>query len=277
MGAVTDPDPDRDALKLTFEQVPELYDRARPAYPIQLFEDLIELARVQPDSLLLEIGCGTGKATVPLAERGFRIVCLEIGPALASFATRKLTPWPRARVIEAPFETWPAPEATFDLVYAATSWHWLHRDLRYPRAAELLKDGGALAFFAAVHAFPPDTDSFFFDIQEVYEAIGEVPRHEQWPPVDPDRIADESDEILASGFFETARVRRYLWEQQYSAAEYIDLLGTFSSHIAMAQDKQDFLYAEIHKRISARPGRSVRRHWLTILHVARRRSRAMMV
>ncbi len=75
---------DRDRLKTTFDEVAEIYDRARPSYPEQLFDDLVALADLQPGESLLEIGCGTGRTTLPLAERGFRITCVELGENLAA-------------------------------------------------------------------------------------------------------------------------------------------------------------------------------------------------
>jgi 16S rRNA A1518/A1519 N6-dimethyltransferase RsmA/KsgA/DIM1 with predicted DNA glycosylase/AP lyase activity len=39
---------------------------------------------------LLEIGCGTGKATAPLARRGFPVTCVELGAQLAAVARREL-------------------------------------------------------------------------------------------------------------------------------------------------------------------------------------------
>ena len=81
------------------------------------------------------------------------------------------------------------------------------------------------------------------------------------------RSRDSSAEIEASGLFEDVRVRRYVWEQQYSADEYIALLDTFSGHISMEASKRERLYGEIRLRLA---GRRVRRHWYAILHVARR-------
>ncbi|WP_425552474.1 class I SAM-dependent methyltransferase, partial [Dactylosporangium maewongense] len=46
-----------------------------------MFDDLAA-AGVAPGARVLEIGCGTGQATVPLAERGYRIVAVEYRPGL---------------------------------------------------------------------------------------------------------------------------------------------------------------------------------------------------
>src|SRR4051812_4997557 len=97
---------EREQLRTTFEQVPELYDRARPAYPEELFDDLGALAGLREGARLLEIGCGTGQATLPLARRGYSVVCVELGAGLAAVAQRKLAQFPQVEVVNANFEAW---------------------------------------------------------------------------------------------------------------------------------------------------------------------------
>jgi SAM-dependent methyltransferase len=259
----------RGQLRWTFDTASDLYEAARPTYPDELFDDLVVLAGLVPGSRLLEIGCATGKATRPLLERGFSIVCVEMGAHLAAHARRNLAGL-AVEIHVAPFETWEAERESFDLVYAATVWHWLDPAIRYSRAHQLLRPAGHLAFWSAAHAFPPDFDPFFTEIQSVYEAIGES-RDGEWPPVPPDQIPDQKDEIAGSGLFEDVNTRRYLWETTYSAEEYIALLSTFSGHIAMDDRKREGLNREIRKRLGRRPVPQVRRHWHAILHVARRR------
>jgi len=164
-----------------------------------------------------------------------------------------------------PFESWHGEAGSYDLVYAATAWHWVDPSVRYRKAHQLLRAGGHLAFWNALHAFPEGFDPFFTEIQAVYDEIGES--HDgAWPPPTPEQTADFADEIEQSGLFEDVRVRRYVWERRYSAAEYIALLETFSGHIAMDADKRDHLYGEIRSMLATR---RVRRHWYAILHVAR--------
>ena len=258
----------RPPLRETFESVADAYERARPSYPERLFDDLVELAQLRPGDRVLEIGCGTGKATRPLLRRGFSVVCVELGERLAETARRKLAEYP-VDVQVAPFETWAGEAESFDLVYAATAWHWVDPSLRYRKAHELLRPGRHLAFWSAGHAFPVDADPFFAEIQDVYVAIGES-REENRPPPPPDEVADDVGEIEATGLFEEIRVRRYVWETVYTADEYIALLNTFSGHITMDASKRERLYREIRARLERRDEPLVRRHWLAILHVARR-------
>ncbi len=258
----------RETLRGTFETAAEVYDAARPSYPEELFDDLVALAGLDPCDRLLEIGCATGKATGALLRRGFSVVCVEIGSQPAERACRNLAGF-QVEIHVEPFETFEAEPGTFDLVYAATAWHWIDPAVRYRKAYELLRPDGHLAFWSALHAFPDGFDPFFAEIQDLYDEIGES-WDEQRPPPPPDEIPDDRAEIEASGLFEAVEVRRYVWETTYTAGEYIALLETFSGHIAMDPAKREHLHGEIRRRIDGRPDGRVQRHWYAILHVARR-------
>jgi SAM-dependent methyltransferase len=266
------PDEDRVRLGDTFNEVADSYNRVRPDYPPGLFDDLITIAGLAPGDHLLEVGCGPGKATLPLARRGFRVTCIEPGPDLAAVARRNLAGLD-AEVIGERFEDWdPRPGDQPALVFAATAWHWIDPAVRYRQAWRALRPGGHLAFWSALHVFPDGGDPFFREIQEVYDEIGEgLPPGDSWPR--PGELHDQSPEIEASGLFTMAGVRHYDWEQVYDAETYIGVLSTFSGHIAMEQWQRDRLYGEIRARLARRPVHSVRRHWGAVLHVARRRGR----
>jgi ubiquinone/menaquinone biosynthesis C-methylase UbiE len=72
----------REQLAATFDQAAELYDRARPGYPAALIEVLTSLAAIGAGSRVLELGCGTGQLTVPLAQRGCAVTALDRGPKM---------------------------------------------------------------------------------------------------------------------------------------------------------------------------------------------------
>ena len=88
----------------------------------------------------------------------------------------------------------------------------------------------------------------------------------------PARLKDQRDEIEASGLFEVLDVTHYDWETVYDAEGYIDLLNTFSGHIAMQDWQRDRLYGEIRSRLARRADGFSHRHWGSVLHVARRRT-----
>jgi SAM-dependent methyltransferase len=265
---------DRDRLKITFNSAADRYHQARPEYPGELYDALVRSARLRPGDQLLEVGCATGKATIPLAERGFQITCIELGSDLAAEARRNLADFPAVEVVNDTFEHWRPPrQASFALVFAATAWHWIDPRGRYQKAWQMLRPGGHLAFWAATHVFPTDGDQFFREIQAVYDEIGEglpagIPDSEKYPR--PGDLPDQMTEINQSGLFADAGVRHFDWEITYTADEYISLLDTFSGHIAMDGWQRDRLYSEIRRRLAQRPDGRLRRHWGAVLNVARR-------
>jgi SAM-dependent methyltransferase len=251
-------------LRETFEQDAELYDRARPTYPAALFDDLEALAGLRPGDRILELGPGTGKATVALAQRGFRVVGVELGESLAAVARRNLADFPDVEIVTVPFERWQTNER-FDAAVAFTAFHWIDPEVRYEKTARLLRAGGSLAIVETKHVLPEGGDRFWEDVQADYDAI--APHPDNRPPPRPDEVPDLSEEIEASGRFRNVAVRRYLWDAPYTADEYIAVLDTYSGHRSMPDDRRRELYRRIRKRIGER---MVTKTYLFALNLATR-------
>ena len=253
----------------TFNEIAELYDKARREPPEWIYECLFASTGLDPAAArILEIGCGTGKSTLPLARRGCHIVALEKGENLAHLACERLAAFPRVHIVNTSFEDW-APAEPFDLALAITAWHWLDPGLRYPRAAAALRQGGFLAFTQTEHVFPHDFDPFFQDIQDAYEAIGvgRLP----WPPPTIESIQDSRAEILHTGLFDDVRVIRRVWCEQFTADEHVAMMLTASDHRLLEPAKREWLFGEMRRLIHARPEGRVVKHNLTLLHLARKR------
>jgi SAM-dependent methyltransferase len=253
---------------LEFDRVAARYDEARPSYPPALYSDLAALTGIRPGARLLELGSGTGKATTAMARPGYQIVCLEPGASMAAVARARLGHRPGVQIVNTKFEAWDPAGDSFDLIFAATAWHWVDPAIGYRKAAGLLRPGGALAIWAAHHAFPAGFDPFFTEIQAVYDSLSGSPAM-PWPPPRPEDVPGAAAEIEASGYFGAVTTRRYIWQRDYTADQYIALLETFSDHLAMGPSDRGALYAEVRERIGRRPGQAVTRHWLVILNVAR--------
>jgi SAM-dependent methyltransferase len=267
---------ERERLRLTFDEVATAYQAARPDYPDALYEDLLAVTALPPGDRILEIGCATGKATLPLARRGFAITCIELGADLARAARANLAAYD-VTVVAGAFESWRPPAGElfggfggFGLVFAATAWHWIDPAVRYQRAWAALRPGGHLAFWSASHVFPDGGDPIFDELQAVYDEIGEskpddAVRHR------PGELPSAATDIEASGLFDVVQVRQFDWEIRYTAEEYIALLNTFSGHIAMADWQRERLFSFIRERVGERANGTLRRHWGAVLQVARRR------
>lgn len=235
-------------LRATFGMVPELYDRARPTYPPELFADLRSLTE---GDRLLEIGCGTGKATAALLASGFDVTCVELSDRLAEVARRNV---PGARIEIADVEQWHG--GPFDVVAAFTAFHWLAEG--YATAARLLRRGGSLAVVKTVHVL--GDDRFFVDSQEDYDAV--APSPDNGVPPSPDEV----EQLELEPPFELVAERRYLHEIEYTPDELIALLGTYSGNLALPAAQRDELFRRLHARASAQG--TVRKLYVFALTVA---------
>jgi SAM-dependent methyltransferase len=223
-----------------------------------MYEDLAAAAGLRPGSRILEIGCGTGQATVELARRGYRVVAVELGAEMASVARRNLAQFPDVEVIVAAFEEWPLPEERFDAVFCATAFHWLDPEVATVKPVRALRSGGTVAIVDTHHILG-GTVEFFADSQRCYERFD--------PATPPDlRLAPASAIPARAG----GTTRRYEWDQPYTTAEYLDVLLTYSGHRALPEANRDGLLDCVTRLIDTRYGGRVVKRYLTELTCTRK-------
>jgi SAM-dependent methyltransferase len=254
--------------KHTFDANPGLYDRSRPGYPDQLFDDMVRLAHVPARGRVLEIGPGTGQATLPLARRGLEVLALELGASMARACRRNLAAFPMVTVLNTAFEDWPVETGAFDLVVSASAFHWVNPRIGFSHAARALKDSGYLAL--VWHFREDQADPLSLELHEVYESIGLKP----WRARPPEqRIARQLQAVERSGRFGPVTVRRYPGARDYSTPDYIALLRTMSDHAILPAETRRRLFAGI-RRVFARHGDVFTRRFISTLLLAKRRETA---
>jgi SAM-dependent methyltransferase len=274
----------RACLSRTFDEDAELYDRARPGYPPELYDDLAELAGAGPGSRVLEVGCGTGKATVPLAERGCRITAVEAGPNMAAVARRNLAGAgfgdgtgagagaAAVEVVTADFESWPLPEEPFDAVVSAAAFHWIDPAVRMAKAAAALRPGGALAVVRSQHV-RGGTEEFFIEVQRCYERFDpDTPPGLRLRAAADIDGSDHGEEVARSGLFGTTVFRRHEVDLTYTTSAYLDLLRTYSGHRALPEAARNGLLRCIANLIDGTYGGRVTKRYLIESAVSHRRS-----
>lgn len=248
--------------RLVFGEDPDLYDRARPSYPDPLIDDVVTWASegAGPDGVrAVDAGCGTGKATVLLAERGVTGVGVEPHPAMAAVARRNLAPWPRWEIVVSGFEGWDGPTGAFDLVTAAQSWHWMDPERRIRQAHRLLRPGGWLALFWNTATLDPAVRS---RLDEVYAR--RAPQVTGW--MDKGSTEHVGDPPADAPFGPPVE-RAYEWERSLTRAEYVDLLGTQSDHRLLPDEVREALLADVAAVVDGAGGR-LHVHQRTLLWAA---------
>ena len=259
----------RTELRETFDRVAEVFDAMRPSYPESVFDDVVQISGVNADSRILEIGCGTGHATQIFATRGASIHALELGENMAAFARERLAGFPNVTVEVGDFDIWSTTQR-FDLVYAATAYHWLNPATREERIAAILRSSGWLAIWRNRHIRNGSCDDFLDELQAIYrEEAPELTTRRALLPK-PDEVLEAERDELTTSFFGEPILRSYLWSMPYNAVDYVKMLSTHSDHQLLSAERRTRLFDRIVNLIDSRYGGSVIKDYATILQMTRK-------
>jgi SAM-dependent methyltransferase len=201
----------------------EQYDRVRPAYPVELVD---ELMRERP-SKVLDVGCGTGIASRLFLSRGCDVQGLEPDARMASVARRH-----GVSVEEGTFEQWEAGDRRFDLLMAAQAWHWVDPHAGAAKAAEVLQPGGRIGlFWNQANPGPEISDA----LDRAYTRHApELGRNSVLlGQRDFSLYTSIADAVRDTGRFGEIEILRFAHDMVYSTEEWLDLTVTHSDHRTM--------------------------------------------
>lgn len=228
------------ARGVIFGRRAETYDRARPGYPREAIAHIGALVEAKD---ALEVGAGTGKATVDMARPGLRLTCLEPSSEMAQILEEKMLPG--VGVVVTTFEDWAGDDGTLDLIYAAQAWHWVDSEVAYEKAIRLLRPGGVLALMWNV---PLDRYAMFDSVYEEHA---------------PDLLAEHDERIkkrdsvtwlddMGAAGFEGLHHFSHEWSDTLGSSELRALYSTYSDHMMLPDDQRepllDGLAAEVDRR-----------------------------
>jgi len=135
-------------LRLAFNDIPSEYDKFRPSYVSELYADIADYSDINQDSRLLEIGIGTGQATLPFLKMNCDLTAIELGTDLAAYTNEKFHSYKKFQIKNISFEDFENPDNSFDMIYSASAFHWIPEEIGYAKVYRLLKSGGTFARFA---------------------------------------------------------------------------------------------------------------------------------
>jgi len=243
--------------RMHFDEIVGHYDKIRPEYPRELYADIFAYAGAGKNAI--EIGPGTGKATRPFLDGGYNITAIEIGANMTEFLQEKYKNYPNFSALTAAFEDAELAEEHFDLIYAATSFHWVDAEVGCPKALRLLRSGGAIALLRN-NAMPGDGGEIYEAMQTVYEKYYHKPykrpvmkTKEDFNTHDGIYISYRFKDLASYGFTDIT-MKFYDATRTFTADEYIALLDTFSDHRQLPESDRMALYAGVKDAILAHGG-----------------------
>lgn len=132
----------------------QTYARHRPGYHAALYEQILahHAATGGRRDALLDVGCGPGTVLQVLAPRFAAATGIDPSPGMVASARAEGAAWATAAGAPVRFEVAAAedlaglPDASVDLLTAASAAHWFDLARFWPRAARVLRPGGTVAF-----------------------------------------------------------------------------------------------------------------------------------
>ncbi|MEH2141680.1 class I SAM-dependent methyltransferase [Nostoc sp.] len=258
---------DLEQRKNWYSPAAEAYNKARPRYPQDLIQQVVEVAQLSTDSKILEVGCGPGTATVAIAQLGCSMICLEPNPDFFQLAQHNCQPYSNVEIQNTSFEEWKLKAFEFDAVLAATSFHWISPEVGYPKAANALQENGYLILLWNKELQPS---------YEVYQSLSQYQIHT--PSLD--RYEDQETQeyilrqlgniALDSGQFKDLIYGQVTSEVTYTADEYLTLLNTYSPYIKLDPHNKESLFSELRHRIEDDFGGSLQLSYTSAFHIAQK-------
>lgn len=233
-------------LRKTFNTDEYNYDKSRPDYPKELFEDIFDYTNLLDNSNVLEIGIGTGQATLPFLNKGCNVTAVELGDKLARYCAQKFSHFDNFNIINSDFIEADLPEKSFDLIYSATAFHWIPNDSGYAKIKSLLKSYGAVALFWN-HPFVSNANN---KTNLASMAVYKKYRPNDKTPVEFDstKCQEQINELKHYGFT-NIKSKEYKRIRRLTSDEYISLIKTYSDHNALPEKVRNTFEKEMKQAI----------------------------
>ncbi len=243
-------------LEWTFDTVPMIYEKIRPGYVDEVYQTIFEYCPVDALSRVLEIGIGSGQATLPFFQTGCKYTAVEYGAHFSEQCREKFKGYPDFSVITGRFEEVELAAEAYDLVFSATAFHWVPEEAGYPKVYSILKRGGTFAQFANHPFRDKGNPALSEEINTLYREYYDTYYNKKRQPLqeyNEEQARQKAMTAKAYGF-EEIRYALFSRTRTFRAGEYRMLLGTYSDHIAISEPIRTEFFTRIEEAINRHGG-----------------------
>ena len=230
-------------LGKSFKKIGEEYQSGRKEYPKRLIEDVIQVSGINKCGAILDVGCGTGKSTIPFAKINSEIVGIDISEKMLKVARKLSIKHKNISYKKISFEKFTSPQNSFDLILMGTSIHWLDAKIVFKKSSKLLKKGGYIALFWEPTCSLCKKISLL-GMKEIF--LKNYPNYPRIPsPINYPKNREE--EIIKSNIFSKPIIKKYKFIQRYNQKQFISLINTYSWVISLNKRNRDRLIWQVKK------------------------------
>ncbi|SFI74257.1 Methyltransferase domain-containing protein [Treponema bryantii] len=238
-----------------FDTIPEQFDKFRPRYSQELFDNLIAYAKIGPGKKVLEIGPGTGQATEPILNTGCYYNAIELGEHLYAKMKEKYGDRPNFHIVNDDFITHDFSDMLgsnnnadsigdirkFDLIYSAATIQWIPEEIAFSKTYDLLAPGGTLAMLLTKSEYKSTNPALHDDIQKVYDAY--------FKPETPYPHRSFHYQNATNYGYVDFEERDFYGKRKMTADEYVAFSGTHCDHMVIAEPYKTKFFEGLHKAV----------------------------
>jgi len=241
-----------------FDGIVDEFDKWRPCYCDELFNDIIEYSKLSSNKNILEIGPGTGQATEPFLKTGCTLLAVELGENLAAFTGKKFERYNNFQIVNADFETYNFGQRKFDLVFSAAAFQWIKEEIGYPKVYNILNDTGVFALFSTPSKYGTGEDPSKYGITEdpLYVKIQEVYKKYFYPEtrytcdsktshMTSEQVQLYKTHMLEQYGFINVEHRYFNNTREFNADDYVSYISTHADHITLQEPYKSKFYEGI--------------------------------
>ena len=240
-----------------FDTIPEQFDKFRPRYSQELFDSLIDYAKIGPGKKVLEIGPGTGQATEPILNTGCDYNAIELGEHLYAKMREKFGDRQNFNIVNDDFITHDFGDMLgsdnntgsnngtrkFDLIYSAATIQWIPEDIAFSKTYELLAPGGTLAMLLTKSEYKSTNPALHDDIQKIYDAY--------FKPETPYPHRSFHYQNATNYGYVDFEERDFYGKREMTADEYVAFSGTHCDHMVIAEPYKTKFFEGLHNAVLA--------------------------
>ncbi len=166
----------------------ENYVKYRPSYPPEVLDLFRDEMNLQSDSVVADIGSGTGISAKIFLENGNSVYGVEPNAAMREAAEEFLKDFPRFKSVNGTSEKTNLPENSVDFIVAAQAFHWFDKEKTYKEFKRILRENRFVVLIWNERQL--DTNEFLENYENHLQKFGtdyEKVRHDQ---IDEDILGD---------------------------------------------------------------------------------------
>jgi SAM-dependent methyltransferase len=222
----------------SFGAVAEHYERYRPGPP----ESAVEWVVPQGCQAAVDMCAGTGALTRLLAERVPEVIAVEPDQRMRAVLRQQVA----AEVVGAVGEALPFRDGRFDLVTAASAWHWMDPERATAEVVRILRPGGTLGLM---------WNSADRSVEWVLEMLG--PRSStqgETTPTEAKRSRPRRRTLPEGAPFKKAEEELFKWSSEFTVDDLVGLAGSYSRVITLPDGQASAILERVRRLAVERAG-----------------------